>query len=60
MLEEEPAGNESSLTELRALAGTQEKKKRVYECWKKEQTMQEVYKGVMSYTGRKFKGSKPN
>lgn len=58
MPKDEPAGKKSSLAERRALAGTQGKKRRVYDLWKKGQAAQEAYKDVVSLCKEKMRRAK--
>jgi len=52
---DEPAGEKTSLAEQRALAGTQGKKKKVYDLCKKRQATQEDYKDIMRLCGEKIR-----
>jgi len=58
MPKEESVGQEASLAEQRALAGTQEKNRRFYDHWKKGQATQEHYKEVMRLCREKIRRAK--
>ena len=57
MPKDEPVGK-TGLAEQRALAGTQEKEKGVYDLWKKGQATQEDYKDVVRLCREKMRRAK--
>lgn len=55
MPKDELAGKKTGLAEQKLLDGTQEKKRRDYHLWKKEQATQEDYKDVVRFWRMKIR-----
>lgn len=54
MLKNKLLGRKVGLTEQRVLTGTQGKRRRAYDLWKKRQVMQEDYKDVVRLCSEKI------